>query len=990
MMGNYARRLLTGRLFLAAGLWCVGLTGAAQPVADPVSLWNDATLYRDEFGTPHIHAGSLRSMAFAFGYAQAEDHLELMLMSYRVALGRAAEVAGEAFAESDAFSIRIDNAEQSAIAFGQADPQTRDLCEGFALGINAWILAHQDRVPAWAEGVQPKDVLAWWHYLMVASAPFDLVGTYHPKPPMERGNAWALAPAKTTEGSTLLVLSQNQYYDGPYRWYEAHLMVGAMNLAGATLFGLPVLMIGHNENVGWGLTPNLADTADFFQEHVGEGAEKAPKDPRVAASVLGDVAPLLSYMATAKPFYVRTSAGLVERGVPSVIGTRGPIFEGGNGALYSWRNGAFLQFGGLRQLLLMGQANSIAELKLAMDMHQLPAFQFVCADKSGGLYYTYNARLGNKNAALSADERQPVNWAMPVDSGREMFAWHDIIPPASLPKIENPKSGYLQACGTPPWLATTNSGLKAADWPAWLVPELPNYRSFRVNQILSAGKYSFTDMQAMLFDTFVPAAGDMVPLLLAMADARPELIRTAHPDLVTGLRLLQNWNRSADRESYAVAYYNIWWALMKKRHLAQFGTEAGLYQGLLANSPAAQEQALDAAVEAARIMRNDFGGLSILWGNLHRIHRGTRNEAIPGTDTGDPIFLMDNQSFVNRQWHANFGYGFAMAVQFSEKTRAASIVPFGASEMADSPHFADQMNLFLERRMKRTRFQYDTVIRNAATGYGTRIVLGAPGLEGYCSIVSAQPQQASLEAIETPPGPLPAGQVAFSPAFRPLLPPGAAPHTWELELQVPEESCSPEFLSRLQIYTHTLEAGWRPLVGQSFDSAAACFRGQGKDSVIIAILGPAEVLKQPETAPGPDPVEEAAPGDAFLRAPLPAPAMGIEAAPPEKGETTPAEKPAEGEVPTPPAPERKPERRLYDIEYMDTPGAPKDGKEGEAPKEGEAVPTAEGAIPQESAPQTAPATEPEKKDKKQDKPRKARKIKQEEAPRTRAPRTNFK
>jgi len=98
------------RLSIVAGLWCVGLSASAQPVAGGATFWNEATLYRDEFGTPHIEAGSIRAMAAAFGYAQAEDHLEPMLMCYRVAVGRAAEVGGEAFAESDAFAIKIANA----------------------------------------------------------------------------------------------------------------------------------------------------------------------------------------------------------------------------------------------------------------------------------------------------------------------------------------------------------------------------------------------------------------------------------------------------------------------------------------------------------------------------------------------------------------------------------------------------------------------------------------------------------------------------------------------------------------------------------------------------------------------------------------------------------------------------------------------------------------------------------------------------------------
>jgi len=884
-------------------------------------------------------------MAFAFGYAQAEDHLEPMLMAYRVASGRAAEVGGEAFAESDAFSIKISNAEVAAAAMATADPLTVELCAGFALGINSWILEHQDQVPPWAEGVQPKDVLAWWHYLMVVSAPFDLSGIYHPPVPFERGNAWALAPQKTVEGATLLVMSPFQRYDGPYRWYEAHLMVGDLNWSGATLYGLPILLMGHNEHLGWALTPNGADTADFYREEVGS-PQQAPSDPRIVGSVIDDVAPLLTFMSNAKPYYVRTSAGLVERAVPSLIGTRGPIFEGADGGLYSWRNGAYQQFGGLRQLLLMAQATTLPAFQEALGMQQLPGFQILYADKAGALYYAFNARLGNKNAAIVVNRPRAIDWTQPVEPVRDMFAWSELIPMGQLPQIQSPGSGFLQACGTPPWLATVDSGLSPADWPGWLVSELPSYRVFRVNQILSGGPYTFADMRAMLFDTLVPAAVDMVPLLLSMANARPELVRVAHPDLVTALRLLQDWDLQADPNSNAMAFYNIWWALMVKRHASEFQNEAGLYQALLANSYAAQGYALDAAVEAARVMRNDFNSLSIPWGSLHRIHRGNRNEAMMGASMGDSIFLSDSQSFLNRQWHANFGYGFAMAVQFGPETEAATIVPFGASENPASPHFDDQLNLFLNRNMKRSRFQYDAMIAHAARGYGRRVVLGSPDVAGSFSIAVDQQQAIQLETLLDPPRPYPGGQVPFTPALRPMLEDGSANCVWSLELFVAEDRCRPEGLGRLHLYSYTQKDGWNPVVGQRFDVTRGAFTGEGDGASMIAVLGPHELRLDAEPAPdmlAEGPVE-AQPSGEFLRTPIPLPApetpdpqddasVAVDAGESVNGEPVEGESNVVMEAPV------APKNPYFDVEYLDQQPQGNDFAGSGVPgQEGEAVP----------------------------------------------------
>ena len=63
---------------------------ALQPVAHSASripAADDATIYRDEFGIPHVFASTLENAAYAIGYAQAEDRLEELLKNYRRANG---------------------------------------------------------------------------------------------------------------------------------------------------------------------------------------------------------------------------------------------------------------------------------------------------------------------------------------------------------------------------------------------------------------------------------------------------------------------------------------------------------------------------------------------------------------------------------------------------------------------------------------------------------------------------------------------------------------------------------------------------------------------------------------------------------------------------------------------------------------------------------------------------------------------------------------
>jgi acyl-homoserine lactone acylase PvdQ len=76
-------------------------------------------------GTPHVYAENPRALAFVFGYAQAEDHLEAMLAAYRIANGRAAEVFGESYAASDEFSLKMGHAALARNIYASLDPLTR-------------------------------------------------------------------------------------------------------------------------------------------------------------------------------------------------------------------------------------------------------------------------------------------------------------------------------------------------------------------------------------------------------------------------------------------------------------------------------------------------------------------------------------------------------------------------------------------------------------------------------------------------------------------------------------------------------------------------------------------------------------------------------------------------------------------------------------------------------------------------------------------------
>ena len=752
-------------------------TGGAQEDAD--SPWGHAALYRDEWGTPHVYAENPRALAFVFGYAQAEDHLEAMLAAYRIANGRAAEVFGESYAASDEFSLKMGHAALARNIYASLDPLTQDLCEGFAMGVNSWLVEHAEQAPPWADGAKPQDILALLHCYLMSMAPFDLPGVYHRPPASVSGNAWAVAPSRTDSGETFLVINPHADYGSPFLWYEAHLVCQDMDVAGATLFGLPVILQGHNEALGWALTPNQPDFADVYLEP-NPTVKRNPKSIN-ARTLPGEGQLMEMYLlANTQPYTVLTPQGPVERGVPCVDTPRGPLMGMHKGRLCSYLVGGYRDFGAIAQFVEMARARDLGSFRTALDMQQLPCFNVVYADREGNIFYLYNVKTGDKaiadappeppkpegaeNEGEEAENRPPrvprfIDWTAPVPADDPLATWGPIIPPGALPTVINPDSGYVQACGSPPWLATDNSSMSAAQFPPWFTHDRDTYRAQRVRRLLGMGKRSFRDCQSMLYDAVVPLAIEAVPRLLDIAKQRADFVANAHPDLPAGLDALRTWNFLADASSSGMTFFHAWWNALEAAYNASnaqptaYGLQpTALLAALRENGEDIQDLSLNAATEAARMMRNEFNSLSVPWGDVHTVTRGGREAPLCGADSGEPVFVASDEVFEGRKWRVTYGYGFAMVIAFGEYPRAVSMLPFGTSEDPKSPHYSDQLDLMTQRRFKVSRYLFEDVQQNAASARGQLLYLRPKGMEALFTLTASTPIAARLTTSTNPPG----------------------------------------------------------------------------------------------------------------------------------------------------------------------------------------------------------------------------------------------
>ncbi|MFI6325977.1 penicillin acylase family protein [Nonomuraea sp. NPDC050556] len=227
------------------------------PLQPPV-----ATLRYTAYGIPHITARTLEGATYGQGYAQARDNLCLMAETYLTARGERSRYFGAdnpptpgfgAGSPTNAASDRFVR-DHPAPPYGPW-PEVRQAARGFAAGYNAYL--RRAKAPA-CKGARPiteQDIFRTAYYtaylITGEQAVAAATGT--------GSNAIAVSGRKTRDGGGALLGAPHLGWAGQTRFWQSQLTVpGQLDVSGATLIGLPLVLIGHNADVAWSHTISTA------------------------------------------------------------------------------------------------------------------------------------------------------------------------------------------------------------------------------------------------------------------------------------------------------------------------------------------------------------------------------------------------------------------------------------------------------------------------------------------------------------------------------------------------------------------------------------------------------------------------------------------------------------------------------------------------------------------------------------------------------------
>ena len=312
-----------------------------------------------------------------------------------------------------------------------------------------------------------------------------------------------VGPGRSTTGGALLANDPHLGLQAPGVWYLAHLETPGLGLVGATLPGLPAVVLGHNGAIAWGFTNTGADTQDLFIERVDA------EDPTRYLTPDGPA-----------PFEVREERIRVAGALAVALTVRatrhGPVisdllpdaaaFGADHVVALAWSALADDDLA-LQALPGVGKARNWQEFVAALRDVGAPMQNIHYADTSGHIGFIAPGRVPIRR---NGDGRWPVpGWTGEYD-------WQGWIPFEALPQTIDPAAGVL---------FNANNRIVPEDYPYLLSAdwEAP-HRARRLAQLLERDAFGPADFAAMQADVLSLLAEDLLPIMLTAAPAlRPRL-----------------------------------------------------------------------------------------------------------------------------------------------------------------------------------------------------------------------------------------------------------------------------------------------------------------------------------------------------------------------------------------------------------------------------------------------------------------------------------
>jgi penicillin amidase len=351
------------------------------------------------------------------------------------------------------------------------------------------------------------------------------------KPKGIGSNNWAVHGSKTASGGPILCNDPHLTLSFPSIWYVVHLNAPGVNTLGASLPGAPLVIIGFNDSIAWGVTNGQRDLVDWYKikfkdgtrdQYLSDGKWVASKKRVEEIKIRGR-----------EPYYdtvVYTHQG------PVVYDRSFHAEDEKNHYAFRWL--AHDGSAELKTIYKLNRARNYDDYVDALKHWTGPAQNFAFASTRGDIAM----RVTGKFPVRRQDEGRFV-----LDGTNSNTEWKAFIPFEHGIATKNPARGFVSSANQYPADATYPYYIQS-DW-------YETFRNKRINEVLtSSSAITPRDMMTLQHDNLSLQARESLPLLLNLLDTA-----SLKGDERRALEVLKYWDYVCDPESVEAPYYEAWW-----------------------------------------------------------------------------------------------------------------------------------------------------------------------------------------------------------------------------------------------------------------------------------------------------------------------------------------------------------------------------------------------------------------------------------------------
>lgn len=559
-------------------------------------------IVRDDHGVPHIRGATDRDVFYAMGYAQAQDRMWQLERQRRIAQGRLSEIFGRGMLKQDAWIRTLGLYRAAQAALPALSDEARDSLQAYADGINAWIASHPVLPPEFIFlGIEPEpwtpvDSLAWIkvfslnlagnldeeieHYVsglymtreqmdfvfndkgegqpvtvdgQLATRAQALNGILQTQQLVQRdlklggkwlgSNAWAVSGRLSADGRATVANDPHLGLSIPSWWYPVVLDGPGLKSAGMSLVGLPVVVLGHNDDIAWGATSMTADVQDLYFETL-DSSQPGRYLHNGRSEALG-----------VRTEEIRIRPDFPSRLRPALKPVRIQVRSTRHGPIITDTDSTLDTIAALRwvalddgdttyeALLRLNRARNWQAFQSALALFVSPALNFVYADTGGNIGYVGAGRI---------PIRRRGQGSLPVPGENDDYEWQGYIPASRMPRSYNPPKGYI---------VSANNKVVGPEYPYFISNSwAPPGRALRIAQMLEQSKSQTGRVDIGVHERIQM---DVMSLpAVRMLDVLREL-RASSARQQAALDYLKHWDGQMSADSPAAAIFDVW-----MRHLA--------------------------------------------------------------------------------------------------------------------------------------------------------------------------------------------------------------------------------------------------------------------------------------------------------------------------------------------------------------------------------------------------------------------------------------